>query len=284
MPGCALFKTPPSQLFTKSFKLPAIELPPDSIQLDVMYVERPVGDARLGDELWRYADEISVVDTDQRSVLRQNGFRVGVVGSNPPLALQCMLGLKSDFAYEPEAEKSKQLIGHRYILRSRGQQTILASPVYPACTLEIPQGDESTHHSFENAQCKYLVTAERLQDGWVQLDFVPQMYHGDERLRPGIGESGSWENIPGQRKATLYPQRFAVRLSVGEMAVLTAADDAKGRLGELFFRGPAALAALGDGWANNEQAPADQPLTTVQRVLVVRLAGMSEPASPTAKK
>lgn len=284
-PGCAWFKTSPGELFNKTFKLPAIELPPDSIQLDVVYVERPLGDARLGDELWRYADEISVVETDQRAMMRENGFRVGVVGSNPPQALQCMLGLKSDFAYEPHAEKSKQLIGHRYVLRSGGHQTILASPVYPACTLDIPQGNETVHHSFENAQCKYRVTASTLQDGWVQLEFVPQLHHGDDRLRIGIGESGDWEQVAGQRTESLFPQKCTVRLSVGEMAVLTASDDAKGRLGELFFRGPAALSALGEDRGAGEPLRADQPLAPIQRVLVVRLAGMSPPSlAPQAKK
>lgn len=276
--GCALFTKPPGELVTKAFKLPSIGIPPDAIQLEVVYVERPLGDARLGDELWRYADEISSVEPEQRSMLKRNGYRAGVVGSNPPQALQCMLGLKHDFAYEPKAEKSKQLVGHRYVLRSGSQQTILASPVYPECTLDIPQGNETQHHSFENAQCKYLVTAVRLQEGWVQLDFVPQVHHGAEQLRRVVGPDG-WQFENKQRTETLYPQRFTVRLAVGDMAILTAANDARGRLGELFFRGPAALTPPSEV-AQAEGANNTSPLTSVQRLLVVRLASTGSNDAP----
>jgi hypothetical protein len=277
--GCALFTKPTGELITKTFKLPTIGVPPDAIQLDVVYVERPLGDALLGDELWRYTSEISI-ETEQRSTLKRNGFRAGVVGSNPPPALQRMLGLKHDFAYEPQAEKSKQLRGHRYMLRSGSQQTILASPVYPECSLDIPQGDRSQHHSFENAQCKYRVTAERLQDGWVQLDFVPQIHHGSQQVRPVVGEDG-WQYQDGQKTATLFPQRFTVRLAVGDMAILTAADGSQGRLGELFFRGPPALTPPGEA-GHAEVGHSADSLNSVQRLLVVRLAGMGTSNAPHA--
>jgi hypothetical protein len=276
--GCALFTKPPSQLLNKAFKLPTIGIPPGAIQLEVVYVERPLGDARLGDELWRYADELSI-NPEQRAMLRRNGYRAGVVGSNPPYALQQMLGLKDDFTYEPEAEKSKQWVGHRYILRSGSHQTIDASPVYPACSLDIPQGNQNEHHSFENAQGKYRVTAERLQDGWVQLDFVPQIHHGAEQLRRVVGPEG-WQFQNGQSTETLYAQRFNVRLHVGDMAIITAADEARGRLGELFFRGPAVLTPPGEGDAPAEGSTGS--LTSVQRLLVVRLAAMGSAEPPPA--
>lgn len=261
--GCALFDNSPESLPNRVFKLPQVGLPPDSIQLDVVYVQRPVGDALLGDKLWRYADELAAVESEHRDVLKQNGIRAGVIGSNPPPALQRMLGLKSDFAYEPEAEKTKQLVGHRYIIRSKGQQVIQTSPVpYPACTLEMQTGKETRTRSFENAMCQYRVTAERVQDGWVQLDFVPQVHHDQEKLRYTVGAE-NWQFESAQKTETMFAQRFGLRLSVGEMAVLTAADNAEGTLGRLFFIGPE-----------------DEP--DLQRVLIIRLAGMSAPDLPPA--
>jgi hypothetical protein len=260
--GCALFDKPVSALKNSALKLPLIGLPPDAIQLDVVYVERPAGDTLLGPELWRHVDQIGSIEPEQRTLLRKNGFRVGVVASNPPLPLQRMLGLTSDFAYEPAAEKSKQLVGHRCVLRSGGQTDIQASPAYPECTFEITQGGESRRRTYENALCKYHVTAERLQDGWVQLDFVPTVHHGQEQLRRVVGDAG-WQFHTAQRTETLYPQRFSLRLSVGEMAVVTADEEADGTLGRLFFLGPD-----------------DEP--QVQRLLVVRLAGMND-AEPHAK-
>ncbi|HTI49751.1 MAG TPA: hypothetical protein VL475_02325, partial [Planctomycetaceae bacterium] len=249
---------------------------PNAIQLDIVYVERPIDDARLGDELWRYTDQIAAIDQKHRETMRRNGFRVGVVGSNPPLALQQMLGLKSDFVYEPDAEKAKGLVGHRSVIQSGGQTEIQTSPIYRECSIELPGSGESGRRSYTNVVCKYHITAERLQDGWVQLDFVPQIHYGDEQLRRDVGDDG-WRLSNKQRTATFFPQRFQVKLSVGEMALVTADDDAEGRLGELFFRGPQALAP------NNDVLPGETHTAsspTVQRILVVRLAGMSGGGAP----
>lgn len=265
MSGCALFDNSPQSLPNKVFRLPQVGLPPDSIQLDVVYVQRPVGDALLGEKLWRYADELAAVEPEHREVLKRNGLRAGVIGSNPPPALQRMLGLKSDFAYEPAAEKTKQLVGHRYVVRSGGQQEIQTNPEpYPACTLETQAGNDTKTRMFENAMCKYRVTADRVQDGWIQLDFVPQVHHDQERLRYTVGDE-NWQFQSGQRTETLFPQRFSLRLSVGEMAVITAADNTEETLGRLFFIGPKQESEL-------------------QRVLIIRLAGMSAPDLPLESK
>ncbi|MFN0056031.1 MAG: hypothetical protein ACKV0T_28125 [Planctomycetales bacterium] len=274
--GCALFEKSPSLLNARSFKIPSIALPPDAIVLDVVYVERPVGDLLLGPKLWYGVDEIAAVEPEHRAVIRTNGFRVGTVGSNPPPELQQMLGLKSEFAYEPKAEKLKQLVGHRYVVRSGAHQEIQASGMRPECSIETANGSDVKRRAFENALCKYRVTAERLQDGWVQLDFVPQIHHGQEQLRRDVGEGG-WQFTPRQRTETMFPQRFSVRLSVGEMAVLTSTDDCDGKLGGLFFRGPSAMAppeASGhqpDGEENSPNA------SDVQRLLIVRLATVNTP-------
>jgi hypothetical protein len=269
--GCALFNKSPGTLFTKSYKLPSLTLPPNAIQLDIVYVERPIGDARLGDELWRSTDQIAAIDEKHRDTLRKNGFRVGVVGSNPPVALQQMLGLKSDFVYEPLAEKAKNLVGHRSVISSGGQTEIQTSPVYRECSIELPGTGETGRRSYTNVVCKYHITAERLQDGWAQLDFVPQIHYGDEQLRRDVGDNG-WKLQNKQRTATFFPQRFQVKLSVGEMALVTADDNPQGLLGEIFFRGPQALAA------DSEDSPGEGHIAsspTVQRILIVRLAGMN---------
>jgi hypothetical protein len=278
--GCALFQKSPSELFTKAFKLPAINLPPNAIQLDIVYIERPIGDARLGDELWKFADEISI-EPKHRDVLRQNGFRVGVVGSKPPLALQQMLGSKSDFVYEPDAEMAKSLVGHRSVVMSGGRTEIQTSRPYPECSIELPSSRESSRRTFTNVVCKYRVTAERIQDGWVELDFVPQIHHGEKQYRPAVGDSG-WLFENSQQTETFFPQRFQVKLSVGEMALVTAADDAKGGLGELFFRGPQALVPPVESRSADETTSAVRELPTVQRILVVRLHAMGSHDTPQA--
>jgi hypothetical protein len=190
-----------------------------------------------------------------------------------------MLGLKSDFVSEPDAEEAKQLVGRRFFPVSGGEIEIQVSPLFQECTLNIDSGGSSEPRRFENAICKYRIRAVRLQDGWVRLEFVPQVHYGDNHLRHVVGEAG-WRFQNGQETETFFLQTFDLKLSTGTMAVITAADDAPGTLGQLFFRGPAAL-----------QPPRDRPLDAtaedqsppqlangypIQRLLIIRLAGMDE--------
>lgn len=257
--GCTLFDKPLPLFHTAAKKLPAINLPPDGIQLDVVFVERPFGDALIGPDLWRQVGETAEVDRETRATLRENGFRVGVIGTNPPVPLQKMLGLKSELAYEPDAEQAKQLVGRQIVIRSGGETEIQVSPFYEECMLEVPQGADTRSRHLYDARCLYRVKAERLQEGWARLDFLPQLHHGTEQLRHAAGEAG-WQFQQSQRTETFFPQRFGVKLSVGEMVVVSSENTESTRLGRLFFLGP-------------DEEP------TVHRLLVVRLAGMKEPAA-----
>src|SRR5262245_7424714 len=157
--GCPLFEQNklPALFHTTARKLPKISLPPHAIQLEVVYVERPIGDARLGRELWDHVDEVGALEIEAREVLEFNGFRVGVVGANPPPALQKMLGMKADYAYEPEAERAKQVVGHRYFLQPGGQTEIQTSQLYPECTLSLHDRTGAVTRTLHDARCGYRV-------------------------------------------------------------------------------------------------------------------------------
>ena len=274
--GCSIFD-PPAVTQTTAKKIPQLRPAPGSIQLDAVYVERPIGDSLLGDELWRYVDQVAAVDAEARGPLRKNGFRVGLVGANPPPALQKMLGLKSDFASEPEAEQAKRLTGRRFFLVSGTDTEIQVSPTYPSCAIRIDRAGQSVPMQFEQAVCKFRIRAERMQDGWARLEFIPQVYHGTPHDRRVVGAAG-WQFQIGQESETFLVQRFNVKLCTGEMAVVTCEDEAAGTLGHLFFRGPAALRPPGadeGGSSAVESAAAEARMEyPVQRLLIVRLAGM----------
>lgn len=277
--GCAPFEKSDSLSSTTAHKLPQLRPPPGAIQLDVAYIEWPADDPLLGDELWRHIDQDGPVEPAIRGRLRQNGFRVGIVGTNPPVPLQRMLGMKSSFTSEPEAEQTKQLTGRSFFLVSGGETDVQVSNPYPECavTLDTAGGPESRR--FENAVCKYKIRAARVQDGWVQLEFIPQIHHGDDQLRHEVGGM-EWRYQNGQLTETFRPQRFEVRLSTGDMAVITAEEQAPGTLGQLFFRGPAALrphVSSTEAAENGQPAPAASAAEfPIQRLLIVRLAGMDE--------
>jgi hypothetical protein len=119
--------------------------------------------------------------------------------------------------------------------------------------------------------------ATRLQDGWARLEFVPQLQHGDNQQSYTVADVG-WKFQNGQQSETLFQQRFEIKLGTGDMAVITAEDDAAETLGQLFFRGPAALRPPPDPEKESAAgAPTMPPLDyPIQRLLIVRLAGVDE--------
>jgi len=276
LPGCSPFDKPQSLTQTAN-KLPALQPPPGSMQLDMAYIEWPADDPQLGEQLWRYVDQVGPVDAETRTRLRQNGFRVGVVGTNPPLALQRMLGLTSDFAREPDAEQTKQLSARRVFLVSGNDTEVQVSTLYPECTVSLPADGRPEPRRFENAICKYRIRAFRVQDGWARLEFTPLINHGDDQLRHTVGEQMHWQYQSGQLTEWFRAQRFTIELKTGDMAILTAEDEAPATLGQLFFRGPA---ALGRSHEQDTVTPLDdqpappEPEYPIQRLLVIRLAGM----------
>ncbi len=278
--GCSPFDK--SQSLTRTAnKLPVLQPPPGAMQLDVGYIEWPADDPQLGQQLWRHVDQVGPVDAETRLRLKQNGFRVGIVGTNPPAALQRMLGMKSDFASEPEAEQTKQFAGRRVFLVSGGETDVQVSNFYPECAVSLPADDRPEPRRFENAVCKYRIRAFRVQDGWAKLEFTPQINHGDDQLRHAVGEEMHWQYQAGQLTESFRPQRFTVELKAGDMAIITAEDDSPGTLGQLFFHGPAALGRGRDqegetaqGDSGSEQPAPPEAEYPIQRLLIVRLAGM----------
>jgi hypothetical protein len=274
--GCSPFEKP-QNLTQTAQKLPALQPPPGSMQLDMAYIEWPADDPQLGQQLWRHVDQVGPVDAETRTRLRQNGFRVGIVGTNPPVALQRMLGLTSDFASEPEAEQTKRFSGRKVFLVSGGETDVQVSNLYPDCAVSLPADGPSEPRRFENAICKYRIHAFRVQDGWAKLEFTPQINHGDDQLRHAVGEEMHWQYQSGQLTESFRPQRFTIELKAGDMAVITAEDDCPATLGQLFFRGPAALQQTRDqdgATPVSEQPPQPETEYPIQRLLIVRLAGM----------
>lgn len=255
--GCHLLEKPLSLMRAKSRELPRLRTGADSISLEIVFVDRPSGDELLGTSLWSHVDQVASLDTATRSMLLQNGVRVGVLGTHPPESLQKMLGLKSMPTVHRGTgqDRSSGLEGRRVSIPSGSPTLIHVSPFYSPFAVEaevtVEQGAEKRTRHYSNLRCLYKLTVKRLQDGWVQLDFLPQIYHGDPYLRPTAGIE-AWELDHSQPVDTFHPQRFSLTLNEGEMAVVTAEENTRGTLGEQFFRERSSAA-------------------TIQRVLLVRL-------------
>jgi hypothetical protein len=235
--------------------LPPIPIPPDAIQIEVIRVERPVGDPLLGPRLWDEMAPASSLSAEERDLLRRHGFRVGTVCAAPPRALQSLLELGAD-GKQSFIDHEQKRFSARFAILAGTRGEIFSSAVYPECTLKVPTLDGEKTESFKQARFILSVTAKRLQEGWARLDVLPEIHHGEMTLRRDA-TPGGFQARTGQEIVPLYGQRFSVALAKGEMAVLTADAPESDNLGRRFFVG------------------SDQE-GRVQRLLLVRLLDMEK--------
>lgn len=265
--GCSLMDTPPSVVLAN--KIPPLKPPPDAIAIDIVFVERPEGDRLLGPELWSNVDEVGTLDLSTRNRLRENGFRVGIVGTRPPVAIQTLLGLRTDFALEPDAEQQKLLVGRQASLRSGGETVIQTTNILERCRIKTRGEPGAPEKAYELARGQFRVRVERQGDGWTRLEFTPEIHHGKHQLRPVPGLDG-WQYNAAQQSDAYHHERFAVNLGVGEMALIStqpAPDEKPDRctLGRMFFVGESVRDDGRDG---------------IQRLLLIRVSNMAMDEDP----
>ena len=253
--GCSLLSF--SSLFSDTettgkseLRLPPIVASRDAVQLEILFVDRPANDALLGDALWKQVDQIAGMSADVRDTLRDNGWRVGHASSHPPRALEQLLEMSSE---RPEViDNERRLVGRRVALAAGGNLPIDLTDLQTELRLK-PTADGETK-SYSNVKCILNVKIDREQDGWVRLNFTPEVHHGQNWLRP-VATQLDWTRRRGQLVEPLFDQKFSLSLNVGEMAVITAEGNDKESAGHSFFRSVHESGGL-------------------QRLLIVRVANM----------
>jgi hypothetical protein len=268
--GCAAWFADPPGTHTLAKPLPKIGVSQEAMVVEAIFAERPIGDPLLAD-VWQDVDQIGALEPHIREALRQNDIRVGVAGSMPTRSMETLLGLSAS-----RAKLHKRLtaldsspmpldggggvVGHRYWLRHGAETTIQTSPFYETCRVEVADGAGRTTREYTQARCIFRVQAQRLQDGWAKLVFLPEIHHGEQRIRHRAGDF-QWKLSHEQEIERFYPQRFELTLNVGEMAVISLDGKEPHSLGRCFFRG-------------TDEGGAEPGGDTLQRVLIVRLAEM----------
>ena len=233
--GCSLFPTEDavSQAESRRPSLPPIRAGQNAIQLEVLFVERPADDPLLGPLLWREIDQIGAIPAETRELLHQNGFRVGHVGSSLPPTVQTLLGIvgKEDVGDNADA---KPLIGSRKCLPPGMDTEVQTGEERESCRVRIVQGEQAQSHEYQFARSLFRMKSARLQDGWVRIDFQPEIHHGENRVRHTPTDEG-WAYRSRQNVDARHAHQFSLTMNVGEMAIITAAPDQPDSMGDLFF-------------------------------------------------
>lgn len=247
----------PSSPSATAFKLPTLVAPRDSVEVDIVFVDRPVNDPLLGKTLWREVDQVGTLSADQRAALRDAGLLVGHVGSSPPEALQSLLNL-ADEDHERqrrEANGIPKTAARRVALPGGADTEIWSNEPVAQRAIDLPEGK---HLELTNVRGVLRLKAERSQEGWARLDFTPELHHGQTGTRPFAAATG-WIYRTTQEVIPCFAQRFSAYLNVGEMLVLTCDRDRSGTLGQSLFQ------------FEDSTGPK-------QRLVVVRLADLREVA------
>jgi hypothetical protein len=213
--------------------LPKIQAAPDAVQLEVIFIERAADDPQIGSLLWREVDQIAAIPAETRDLLHQNGFQIGHVGSSPPPIVQSLLGLVSDVTSSDNSQ-NKPMAGIRKMLPPGMETELQTSEPLERCHVSIVEGGQSKTYDYEQVRCVFRMKSARLHDGWVRLDFQPEIHYGDLRVRHTPTDDG-WAYRSRQKVDARHGQSFSLTMNVGEIALITAAPNQSESMGEWFF-------------------------------------------------
>ena len=126
------------------------------------------------------------------------------------------------------------MVGNRKILPPGIDTEVQTSEERESCQLKIVQGDQVKLHEYQSARSLFRMKSARLQDGWVRIDFQPEIHYGENRVRHTPTEEG-WAYRSRQNVDARHAHQFSLTMNVGEMAIITAAPDQPETMGDLFF-------------------------------------------------
>lgn len=259
--------------------LPSIANIEGTLGLDVFFFDRPMEDMRVGEELWKNVDE-QFMDMGQRLALEQNGFRVGLLGSQMPEELQSLLGLNGE-TEEPfpvselaEVEQVSEALddqnvmspkmlsegpwGRHIVLRRHMPYKIDAGGPYEQCSVlfrNYPH-DTLSGKMFADARFLFQLEAIELDRNHVQLEVRPEVHHGLSRPRFANALVGG---APYGQTIEQFPNlTWKTSLSPGQMILITMQPERPESLGWHFF-----------GQQSGDEFK--------QRLIVVRISRLSGP-------
>ncbi|WP_437185984.1 hypothetical protein SH668x_003111 [Planctomicrobium sp. SH668] len=227
--GCTLIQPDPSILSTSKPILPPIVDSRDTIDLEVIFIDRRIGDPLIGDGLWSSLSGVSAVNSENRANLKAEGFRFGMASSRLPRQLQSLLKMSD------EEDPNRRIAPQRYTVPSGQEAVVMVSSVPDGTPLVLKGDAEARINELNNAQCLLRVTAKRVDDNWAKLTILPEVRHGSKLLRP-IATDQSWQLNETQSHLPFYQHRISAELNTGEVVAIGLDPATPDGLASCFFR------------------------------------------------
>src|SRR5690606_29319211 len=101
-----------------------------------------------------------------------------------------------------------------------GESTLLE--VGPLAGSRIVPSSDKAHPSplqVTDARCVVRMHAERVQDGWIRLTLLPEIHHGENRVR-AVATDRAYAYRASQEIEQYFDQQFALEMNRGEYVVI----------------------------------------------------------------
>jgi hypothetical protein len=224
----------------KSPLMPA-QMSPDSVVLDIFVVRFPFGDPDVNEKLWQEIDEQGF-PLELRDRLTQNGFRVGIVTGQMPMALSKLLELNDKPVPDGKLEETSltsfetkpRVARQHFQLRAKQRGEIMASHVYDELPVFVPENGRLCGHTYRQAQGMLAVKSMPQPDGRVCLELAPELHHDQPRPQWG-GNQGMMRLDLSRPRRVFDDMVISTNLSPGSMLVLSSLPNKPGSLGHHFF-------------------------------------------------
>jgi hypothetical protein len=213
---------------------------PDVVQINVAILEVPVGDIYVNEKLWGLADEQQLTRV-QKTVLHENGFRVGQIRGITPPGLQALL--------TSERTNPSPVFQQAH---SGVACTIDVGPPLSSCRCQVRDNGRAVLVDSANAQMGIEVTPSIGEDGRVCLRFRPSIGRSASATKHGLPTDVPLWMLLTQRTARTFPDlTWDVSLEPNEYVVVGGLLERPETIGHRSFVRP-------------------EESNTVQRLLVIR--------------
>ncbi len=219
-----------------------LQLPPDSVVLEIFFIRVPFGQPDANQVLWQQVDE-QQLPNDLRRRLEQNGFRAGLISSQPPEVLSKLMELKDKPAPTPgmasqlkiaEMDQEPRVVRRYLQLRFGKRSEIIASDVYDELPVLTREPGGVCGHTYPKAQGLLALQAAPEADGRERLNLVPEVHYGEPRQRY-VGEGAALLLEAGRARKTFDDLTITAVLPPGHMLLISSLDSRPGTLGHQFF-------------------------------------------------
>lgn len=214
---------------------------PETVSLEIFSARFPPSDASVNGELWNEVDE-QQLPSELRRQLAHSGFRIGVVGVNPPDVLARLLKLAGQSV--PEEERNKVDVGHEPLVTARALYTqvgwrneIIASKTYDQLSLLERDGDGVSGRTYPRAEGRLALKAFTEADGRVAVELTPELQYGEPQQKWNATD-GVLRPESVRPKKVLENLRCRVPLAAGQMLIITCLPERGGSIGHYFFTEP----------------------------------------------